>query len=70
MNQGFGFGSGGAGTGAVSRMNRSSAAAIIAALEQFMRETAPTPVPADPKPNPWFMQGLRDAVDRSPSPFG
>ena len=34
------------------------AAAIVAALEQFMRDTAPVPAPAADKPNPWFRAGL------------
>ena len=46
------------------------AAAIAAALEQFMRSTAPVPAPVDEKPNPWFMQGLLESVQREPSPFG
>jgi hypothetical protein len=46
------------------------AAAIVAALEQFMRDTAPVLAPEEPKPNPWFLQGLRESVDRAPSPFG
>jgi hypothetical protein len=46
------------------------AAAIVAALERFMRETAPVPAPPDPKPNPWFMQGLYESVQRDPGPLG
>ncbi len=47
------------------------AAAIVAALERFMRETAPTPAPPpDEKPNPWFMQGLLESVQREPTIFG
>jgi hypothetical protein len=46
------------------------AAAIAAALEHFMRSTAPAPAPVDEKPNPWFMQGLLESVQREPSPFG
>jgi hypothetical protein len=46
------------------------AAAIVAALERFMRETAPAPAPPDPKPNPWYLQGLLESVDREPRPFG
>jgi hypothetical protein len=46
------------------------AAAIVAALERFMRETAPAAVPVEEKPNPWFLQGLRESVDREPRPFG
>jgi hypothetical protein len=42
------------------------AAAIVAALEQFMRETAPVPAPADPKPNPWFRAGLVESLEREP----
>jgi hypothetical protein len=46
------------------------AAAIVAALERFMRETAPVAAPEEPKPNPWFMQGLHESVDRAPRAFG
>ena len=42
------------------------AAAIVAALEHFMRQTAPTPAPVEDKPNPWFRRGLLDAVNREP----
>jgi hypothetical protein len=42
------------------------AAAIVAALEQFMRDTAPTPAPVDEPPNPWFHTGLLEAVEREP----
>jgi hypothetical protein len=42
------------------------AAAIVAALERFMRETAPTAAPVDPKPNPWYMRGLLDSIEREP----
>ncbi len=45
------------------------AAAIVAALERFMRETAPAPAPPDPGPNPWFMQGLLESVRRDPDPL-
>ncbi len=45
------------------------AAAVVAALERFLRETAPAPVAADPKPNPWFMQGLLESVQREPGPL-
>ena len=46
------------------------AAAIAAALEHFMRTTAPAVAASEPKPNPWFMQGLLESVQREPSPFG
>ena len=45
------------------------AAAVVAALEQFMRSTALAPAPVDEKPNPWFMQGLLESVRREPGPF-
>jgi hypothetical protein len=45
------------------------AAAIVAALEQFMRNTAHAPAPVDERPNPWFMQGLLESVQREPGPF-
>ena len=42
------------------------AAAIVAALEQFMRQTAPVPAPVDPEPNPWHRRGLLEAIEREP----
>ncbi len=42
------------------------AAAIVAALEQFMRETAPTPAPVAEPPHPWFRRGLLEAIAREP----
>ena len=42
------------------------AAAIVAALEQFMRETAPAPAPVDDAPNPWFRAGLVESLEREP----
>ena len=42
------------------------AAAIVAALEQFMRQTAPTPVPVAEGQNPWFRRGLLDSIEREP----
>ena len=31
-----------------------------------MRDTAPTPAPLEPPPNPWHRQGLLDAIEREP----
>jgi hypothetical protein len=48
------------------------AAAVVAALERFMRETAPPPVPPAAKRNPWQQAGLREGVIREyqpPSPW-
>ncbi len=49
------------------------AAAIVAALERFMRETAPPPAPRAERPNPWLRAGLFEATGREPdepSPWG
>ena len=45
------------------------AAAVIAAVEQFMRETAPVPAPVDDAPNPWFRAGLIESLDREPPAY-
>jgi len=42
------------------------AAAIVAALEQFMRQTAPAPAPVAERQNPWYREGLLEAIDREP----
>jgi hypothetical protein len=43
------------------------AAAVIAAIEQFMRDTAP-PVAAEPEgPGPWVRTALLEGVDREPT---
>jgi hypothetical protein len=44
------------------------AAAVVAALERFMRATAPPPVPARPRQNPWQRAALYEAVAREPLP--
>jgi hypothetical protein len=43
------------------------AAAVVAALERFMRATAPQPAPAAPTRNPWQRAGLNEGVARQPS---
>ena len=43
----------------------SEATAIIAALERFLAETAPTPAAAGFEPSPWQRAGLREGVSRS-----
>ena len=40
------------------------AAAVIAAVEQFLRDTAPPPAPADEKPSPWVQAARLEAVER------
>ncbi|HTP19122.1 MAG TPA: hypothetical protein VMJ65_05925 [Solirubrobacteraceae bacterium] len=42
------------------------AAAVVAALERFMRETAPRPAPAVVERNPWQRAALREGVNRAP----
>jgi hypothetical protein len=42
------------------------AAAVVAALERFMRATAPTPAPPAPRRNAWLQAALHEAVTRQP----
>jgi hypothetical protein len=42
------------------------AAAVIAAVEQFLRDTVPPPAPAPERPSPWVQAALREGVDRWP----
>lgn len=42
------------------------AAAVVAALERFMRETAPATVPPLPRPCPWQQAALYEGVAREP----
>ncbi len=49
------------------------AAAIVAALERFMRETAPPRAPAPAKHNAWLRAARLEAITREPlgsSPWG
>jgi hypothetical protein len=49
------------------------AAAIAAAIEQFLRDTAPPPAAADERVNPWLRAGLLEGAMRGPagrSPWG
>ena len=43
------------------------AAAVVAALERFMRETAPAPAPPAPRQNPWQRAALEEGVNRAPA---
>jgi hypothetical protein len=43
------------------------AAAVAAAIEQFMRATAPPPAPVEEPPNPWMRTALLEGVDREPT---
>jgi hypothetical protein len=42
------------------------AAAVVAAVERFMRETAPPPVPPAPRRNRWQEVALAEGVSRAP----
>jgi hypothetical protein len=42
------------------------AAAVVAALERFMRETAPHPAAPPPRRNPWQLAALQEGVNRAP----
>jgi hypothetical protein len=42
------------------------AAAVIAAVERFIRETAPVRVAPAAAPNPWHAAALREGVARQP----
>jgi len=41
------------------------AAAVMAAVEQFMRDTAPAPAPPEP-PSGWARAALLEGVERDP----
>ena len=43
------------------------AAAIAAAIEQFMRDTAPAPAAPEPGMSPWLRAGLLEGTKRSPA---
>jgi hypothetical protein len=43
------------------------AAAVVAALERFMRETAPVAAECPAAPNPWQQAALAEGVQRSPA---
>ncbi len=43
------------------------AAAVVAAVERFMRETAPPPAAPAPQRNPWQQAALNEAVARQPT---
>ena len=45
------------------------AAAVIAAIEQFLRDTAP-PVAPGPAPSLWVRTALAEGIDREPERWG
>lgn len=48
------------------------AAALVAAVEQFMRDTAPPPAPSGPPRDPWARAALLEGVgeELGPGPWG
>jgi len=42
------------------------AAAVVAAIEQFLRDTAPPPAPAEEPQSPWIRAAHIEAVEREP----
>ena len=46
---------------------------MMAAIEQFLRDTAPPPAPREARPNAWLRAARLEAVGREPdepSPWG
>ena len=43
------------------------AAAVIAAIERFLRDTAPPPAPPAEAENPWVRAARLEAVEREPA---
>jgi hypothetical protein len=41
------------------------AAAVIAAVEQFLRDTLPPAAPPEPEPDPWLRAARLEAVGRT-----
>ena len=46
------------------------AAAIAAAIEQFLRDTAPAPVPSPARTSRWLRAGLFEAIGLDPAGAG
>lgn len=49
------------------------AAAVVAAIEQFLRQYAPAPAPVEERQNPWLRAALLEQTGRepdAPSPWG
>ena len=44
------------------------AAAVMAAIEQFIRDTAPPPAPAEERLSGWLETARLEAVSREPEP--
>jgi hypothetical protein len=44
------------------------AAAVIAAVERFLRDTAPVPAPPEAPANPWVRAARLEGIERAPRP--
>jgi hypothetical protein len=56
-----------------SAASAEEAAAIAAAIEQFLRDTAPPPQASEPQLSPWARAGITEAVklpESAPTPWG
>ena len=52
--------------GLTSSPTPDEAAAAIAAVEQFLRDTLPPAAPARPAPSAWLVAALHEGVEREP----
>jgi len=50
-----------------SSASAEEAAAVIAAIERFLRDTTPPPAPPALQENPWLRAARLEAVEREPS---
>jgi hypothetical protein len=53
-------------TGLAAAASPAEAAAIVAALERFMRETAPTRAPEQERTSAWLRAARLEGVEREP----
>ncbi|MCW2998237.1 MAG: hypothetical protein JWN65_1786 [Solirubrobacterales bacterium] len=49
-----------------SAASEAEAAAVIAAVQQFLRDTAPALVAQEPRPDPWLRAALLEQTGREP----
>jgi hypothetical protein len=50
-----------------SNASPEEAAAVMAAIEQFLRDTAPAPASDEGSPNPWVTTARIEGVERAPA---
>jgi hypothetical protein len=49
-----------------SSASPAEAAAVVSAIEQFLRDTAPPPAPPAPRDDPWVRAARLEGVGREP----